>query len=122
MSAIRTICPILSIRHHPTGDLMFKRKFLRCTGAVAAATLCALTAAPAAAQDYPSKPIRILVSFAPGGLTDLIARALQPELQKGFGQSVVVENRPGARSEEHTSELQSLMRNSYAVFCLKKKK
>ncbi|UYO93310.1 Bug family tripartite tricarboxylate transporter substrate binding protein [Pollutimonas sp. M17] len=75
---------------------MFKRKFLRCTGAVAAATLCALAAAPAAAQDYPSKPIRILVSFAPGGLTDLIARALQPELQKGFGQPVVVENRPGA--------------------------
>src|SRR3546814_20439624 len=95
MSAIRTICPILSIRHHPTGDLMFKRKFLRCTGAVAAATLCALTAAPAAAQDYPSKPIRILVSFAPGGLPDLIARALPTALHTGFGQSGVFENRHG---------------------------
>src|SRR3546814_9427681 len=41
--------------------------------------------------------------------------------QRVGGRDVVVETRPGARSEEHTSELQSLMRISYAVFCLKKK-
>ncbi len=75
---------------------MSNRTFLRCVGAVATTTLCVLVASAALAQDYPSKPIRILVSFAPGGLTDQIARALQPELQKGFGQPVVIENRPGA--------------------------
>ncbi len=74
---------------------MLKRAFLRrvATGAAAA---CALIAAPAFAQEYPAKPIRIIVSFAPGGLTDLIARALQPRLQEAFGQPVVIDNKPGA--------------------------
>jgi len=76
---------------------MLKRAFLRRVLAGAAGA-CAVLAAPstALAQDYPAKPIRILVSFAPGGLTDLIARALQPRLQEGFGQPVIVENKPGA--------------------------
>lgn len=76
---------------------MHKRSFLRSAAInFAIATCSALIAPTAFAQNYPSKPIRILVSFAPGGLTDLIGRALQPELEKGFGQSVVIENRPGA--------------------------
>lgn len=75
---------------------MLKRAFLRRVLAGAAAACAALAAPAALAQDYPSKPIRIIVSFAPGGLTDLIARALQPRLQEGFGQPVVIENKPGA--------------------------
>jgi tripartite-type tricarboxylate transporter receptor subunit TctC len=74
---------------------MLKRAFLRLTAGAAAAA-CSLAAPAAFAQDWPAKPIRILVSFAPGGLTDTIARALQPRLQEGFGQPVVIENRPGA--------------------------
>ena len=62
-----------------------------------AAFACTLLVAPAAvAHDYPVRPIRILVSFAPGGLTDTIARALQPRLQEGFGQPILIENKPGA--------------------------
>src|SRR3954464_11430914 len=55
-------------------------------------------ALPAAAQDYPNKPIRILVGYAAGGGNDIIVRVMQPEMQKGLGQPVIVENKPGAQS------------------------
>jgi tripartite-type tricarboxylate transporter receptor subunit TctC len=53
-------------------------------------------ATPAVAQEYPSRPIRLLVGFAAGGSTDVFARAIAPRLQALLGQPVVIENRPGA--------------------------
>ncbi len=66
----------------------------------AVATLAALAAtfaaaAPAAAQDYPTRPIRVIAGASAGGTSDIFMRALGEELQKGLGQPVVVENRPG---------------------------
>ena len=56
----------------------------------------ALFAAGAFAQSYPTKPIRIVVPYAAGGTSDILARQIGPELNKAWGQAVVVENKPGA--------------------------
>ena len=64
-------------------------------GSIVAVALIAIFA-PAVAQDYPNKPITILVPQAPGASSDLLARTLAERLQPLWGQSVVIDNRPGA--------------------------
>jgi tripartite-type tricarboxylate transporter receptor subunit TctC len=60
-----------------------------------ALVLAALVAIPASAQDYPNRPIRVIVTTSPGGISDVFVRALSEPLHKRLGQPVVVENRAG---------------------------
>jgi tripartite-type tricarboxylate transporter receptor subunit TctC len=60
------------------------------------ALLSVLPASNASAQEYPTKPIRIIVGQAPGAITDLLARVIAPGMSKDLGQPMIVENRPGA--------------------------
>lgn len=72
-------------------------KYLRQNIASALWALSLLFATiPAAAQPWPSKPIKLIVPFAPGGANDIVARLIQPSLEKTLGQTIVIENRPGA--------------------------
>lgn len=63
-----------------------------------AATLLTLSASAVLAQSYPSKPVKIIVPFGPGGFTDVVARILGQKLTVAMGQSFVIENKPGAGS------------------------
>lgn len=71
-----------------------------CRGLASTATallmLIAVVVAPAAAQEYPSQAIRIVVPYPPAGSTDLVARRFADVLSKDLGQNVIIENRPGA--------------------------
>src|SRR5215467_9868039 len=70
-----------------------RRRFL---GLAAGAAALPVTSRFAFAQAYPSRPIRLIVAFVPGGATDTLARQISNDLKEALGQPVVVENRPGA--------------------------
>lgn len=73
-------------------------KQYRCStlAAIAMTALLSIAGGVAAQTAWPNKPVRIVVPFAPGGTTDILARAVAPELSKAFGQQFVVDNRAGA--------------------------
>lgn len=73
---------------------MSRRRFLRASAVLVAA--CGVLAGPAFAQDYPAKPIRVIVPFPPGGGVDIVGRAWAEKLAQRLGQPTVVDNRPGA--------------------------
>jgi tripartite-type tricarboxylate transporter receptor subunit TctC len=80
------------------------------------ASLCLITvAATATAQDYPTRPVRIVVGFTAGGPTDVPARFLADKLSAALGKPVIVENKPGAGSMLATYDLLSQPRDGYTL-------
>lgn len=87
-----------------------KSSFLAALAAFALAV-----AFPAAAQDYPSKQIEVVIPFAPGGVSDLLIRAIGPKLQEEFKQPVVVLNKPGASGNTHTASAMQAPPDGYTL-------
>src|SRR5690606_16700334 len=79
--------------NHEETCMKTKLAVLACVAAVAGV---AALPPQAGAQGFPSKPLRLVVPYATGGATDIIARAAAAEMTKALGQTVVVENNPGA--------------------------
>src|SRR5229473_567429 len=72
------------------------------------------TQAPAQSQ-YPTKPIRVIVPYAPGGLTDVVARLYSEQLRQSFGRGVFVENKPGASGIVAIEEMARARPDGYTI-------
>jgi tripartite-type tricarboxylate transporter receptor subunit TctC len=88
---------------------------LKSLFAALAAAALALSGVAAHAQPYPVKPVRIVVNFPPGGVADLIGRALGAKLQEALGQPFVVENRPGANGSIGAGEVARAAPDGYTI-------
>ncbi|MNX42084.1 Tripartite tricarboxylate transporter family receptor [compost metagenome] len=78
-------------------------------------TLLAALPAIAAAQNYPSRPVTLVVAYAPGGMTDILTRRIAADLQTRLGQPFVVENRPGATGQIATEYVTRQKPDGYTV-------
>jgi tripartite-type tricarboxylate transporter receptor subunit TctC len=77
--------------------------------------IAAMLAAPLHAQEFPSKPVRMVVGFPPGGGTDVVARILTPRYSELLGQPVVIENRPGATGTMAAGQVAKTAPDGYTI-------
>jgi tripartite-type tricarboxylate transporter receptor subunit TctC len=94
--------------------MMAKREMVACVGRAALALLMCVSSM-AFAQNYPNKPIRLLVPFAPGGSSDIVSRSFAAEMQKTLGQTVVVESKPGGAGNIAMQEAKGSAPDGYTI-------
>ena len=82
---------------------------------IASILIILLSACAASAQPYPTKPIRLVVGFAPGGAADIIARVMSDPLTRALGQGVIVDNRPGAGSSLAAEYVAKVAPDGYTI-------
>jgi tripartite-type tricarboxylate transporter receptor subunit TctC len=85
------------------------------TGATALSAAAMLSARPADAQSYPQRPVRLIVPYAPGGGTDVFSRLLAQQIEKEFGQTLVIENRAGGASVIGTQAVANAQPDGYTI-------
>src|SRR5688572_16620510 len=83
--------------------------------AASASALTVLAARPAFAQDYPSKPVRVIVPYAAGGATDTLARLVATRIDTELKQSIVVDNRGGGASQVGTQAVATAPPDGYTI-------
>lgn len=91
------------------------RSISRSTQFAATALSAMLAGTAVLAQGYPNKPVRLVVPFAPGGAADIIARAMNEPLNRAMGQSVIIENKPGAGSSLAVDQVAKSAPDGYTV-------
>jgi tripartite-type tricarboxylate transporter receptor subunit TctC len=89
--------------------------FKRLAGVLAAALMLGLGAAPAPAQDYPKRPITLIVPFAAGGPTDVISRIVTEHMSRTLGQQIVIENVVGAGGTTATTRAKRAANDGYTI-------
>jgi tripartite-type tricarboxylate transporter receptor subunit TctC len=98
--------------------LTTRRNIPRATGRIVMGLASLLLAGAALAQDYPSRPVRIIVPFAPGGSADVFGRAIAQRLQENLGQNFIVDNRPGGGSIVGTDAVAKAAPDGYTLLLM----
>ena len=82
---------------------------------LAALALLAALATPASSQTWPTRPVRLIVPFAAGGGNDIVARLIQPDLERALGQPVIIENKPAASGIVGTDQVAKAPPDGYSL-------
>lgn len=93
-----------------------KRKHVACLAGLSLMAAAFVAAPVALAQSFPAKSVRIVIPFPPGGPTDQIGRMLGQKLQESWGQSVLVDNRPGAGGQIAAAQLKQAPADGYTLY------